>query len=635
MQNKYLSSLRFIHNFIRQIGGMGILLKKAFGVFRKQGFAGIAGKMKHVFYHARQSKLIMLREQTYQKWINLYSNPTPDIINKMQQAAENFDIKPRFSIIMPTFNSNTSWLKEAIESVRGQIYTNWELCIADDASTNPETIEMLRYYQQIDPRIKVTFRAENGHISLASNSAIQMAGGEWMALFDHDDLLAQDALFWLAEMINKNPRAALIYSDEDKVDGSGQRSDPYFKCDWNYQLFLSQNMISHLGVYKSKIVRQIGGFRAGMEGSQDYDLALRFIEQIKPEQILHIPRVLYHWRMHDDSTSVGVDKKPYATIAAQRAIYQHLQRQKIKASVEILPIEMYRVKYEIPKPSPQLTILIPTKNNKKLLERCAQSILEKTDYPNYEIFVVDNNSDEPDTLSFLKSIQTNPKVTRLHDSREFNFSAINNKAVGCVKSEYLCFLNDDTEVISPEWLTEMMALAIQPGVGAVGAKLWYPNDSLQHGGAILGIGGIASHAHKYMSKDSNGYFNRAALLQEFSAVTAACMLVRKKVFEEAGGFDEKNLAITFNDIDLCLKIKTLGYRIVWTPFAELYHHESVSRGDDTTPNNQERFAKELAYMQNKWGHLLQNDPAYSPNLTLDAEDFGLAWPPRISNSFLV
>ncbi|MEA3444455.1 MAG: glycosyltransferase family 2 protein, partial [Bacteroidota bacterium] len=536
-------------------------------------------------------------------------------------------------VIMPTYNPNTVWLKEAIESVRYQIYPNWELCIADDASTDAPTIAILKDFQNADSRIKVVFRKKNGHISQASNDAIELATGEWIALLDHDDLLPADALFWVASTINKNPEAQLIYSDEDKIDGNNKRQDPYFKCDWNYDLFLSQNMISHLGVYKTEIVRKIGGFRQGFEGSQDYDLALRFIEKISHEQIIHIPRVLYHWRIHKDSTALGADKKPYALISAKRAIGEHLTRKDSSASVEILENQMYRVKYDLPAQAPLVSIIILSKNNKYMLQRCIESITQKTNYKNYEILIVDNNSDDDQTLFYFETLKQKSNVIVLRDTRDFNFSALNNKAAGSATGEYICFLNNDIEVISPNWLSEMISIAIQPGVGAVGAKLWYPNDTLQHGGIILGIGGIGSHAHKLLAKGQDGYFNRAALIQEFSAVTGACMLISKTVFNKVGGFNETDLSVAYNDVDLCLRIGDLGYRIVWTPFAELYHYESATRGEDIHPEKRKRFLKESDYMEKTWGDMLKNDPAYSPNLSLFAEDFSLAWPPRLENIF--
>jgi GT2 family glycosyltransferase len=335
--------------------------------------------------------------------------------------------------------------------------------------------------------------------------------------------------------------------------------------------------------------------------------------------------------MHNDSTSKGINKKPYASFSAQRAIKEHLTRTGVSASVEILPNQMYRVKYSLPSKPPLVSIIIPTKNNKEILHKCIKSITSKTIYSNYEIIVVNNNSDESQTLNYFEELKKESNIEVIKDKRDFNFSAINNTAVEHAKGSYICFLNDDTEVITSDWLSEMVSIAVQPNVGAVGAKLWYPNQTLQHGGVILGIAGIGSHSHKHLSKGYDGYFNRAGLIQNFSAITAACMLLSKKLFQKVGGFDEENLSVAYNDLDLCLKIQELNYRIVWTPFAELYHHESMSRGEDTNTENRKRLTKESNYMLKKWGDKIKNDPAYSPNLTLDIESYELAWPPRIEN----
>lgn len=565
----------------------------------------------------------------YRKWISMYEDKSPEKMRELKQAAESFTSQPLISVIMPVYNATPRWLNEAIGSVLSQIYTNWELCIADDASDSRQCLQTLKHFEKADARIRVIYRRENGHISNASNSALELARGEWIALMDQDDVLSVDALVRVAGLINRHPEARLVYSDEDKLDENGGRFDPYFKCDWNYQLFLSQNMISHLGVYHRETIRKIGGFRPGFEGSQDYDLALRFIGQIQPEQIFHIPRVLYHWRVHNRSTAVGAEAKPYAVIAGQKAISEHLERQQVYAKVEILPIHMYRVKYLLPEVLPKISVIIPTRNNKDLLQTCLESVIEKTDYPDFEILVINNASDDPATIRYLNKIREHPEVRVLNDVRPFNFSALNNRAVESARSELICFLNDDTEVINADWLCEMVSMVMQPGIAIVGARLWYPDGRLQHGGVILGIGGVGSHAHKGVAHHDYGYFCRAVLQQEFSAVTAACMLIRKDVFVQAGGFDEENLRIAYNDVDLCLKVKSLGYKVAWTPFAELYHHESVSRGDDFAEDQIRRFKAENEFMFRKWPRVIQNDPAYSSNLTIKAENFDLAFPPRI------
>ncbi|WP_216663620.1 glycosyltransferase [Lentimicrobium sp. L6] len=596
--------------------------------YKVGGLKAVLSKSRFIILHLKESAIAYSNHKQATSYIYKQYIETETSKNLMENYLDSFSNKPLISVLMPTYNPKEEWLIEAIDSIRNQSYSNWELCIADDASTNENIISLLKKYQEEDVKINVVFRKENGHISEASNSALEIVKGEYVALLDHDDILASDALFWVVKEINDKPGVKIIYSDEDKMDEKSKYSDPYFKCDWNYSLFLSQNLVSHLGVYDTRIMKEIGGFRKGFEGSQDYDLALRFIEKIEASQIAHIPRVLYHWRLHKDSTASGIDEKPYALTSAKAALEEHIGRMKLHASVEILKNQMYRVKYHLPETSILVSIIIPTKNNFKYLRKCIPSILEKTAHVDFEILIVDNGSTDTNALKYLEEIKQYKEIKIIIDNSEFNYSAINNRAVVQSRGTYICFLNDDTEIISSNWLAEMLSIAIQDKVGAVGAKLYYSNETIQHGGVILGPGGLAVHSHKGVYRANGGYFNRAALMQEFSAVTAACMLLSKRLFKEIGGFNEKDLVVAFNDVDLCLRIREMGHRIVWTPFAELYHHESVSRGEDLEGERKERFDKEIAYMQNKWRNWIEKDPAYSPNLTLGSEDFSIVWPSR-------
>ena len=566
----------------------------------------------------------------YPKWIQEFDTLTDKIRVAMRVRSNQFEYKPLISVVMPVYNPNPAWLEEVIESVRKQIYPSWELCIADDASTNLEIRPILERYAHEDKRIKVTFREKNGHISAASNSALSLAQGEWIALLDHDDLLAEHALFWVADAINKYPEIRLIYSDEDKIDENGVRSGPYFKCDWNPDLFYSHNLITHLGVYHAELINKIEGFRIGVEGSQDYDLALRCIEQIAPSQIHHIPRVLYHWRMHAESTAQSSNTKPYAMIAGEKAINEHFQRQGVNAKAEF-EVYGYRVHYALPATLPLVSLIIPTRNGLKLLKQCIESILTKTTYSNYEILIVDNGSDDPATLLYLQELALERRIRVIRDDRPFNYSALNNAAVKLARGELVGLINNDIEVISPDWLSEMVSHALRPEVGAVGAKLWYTNDTLQHGGVIIGIGGVAGHSHKHLHRGQPGYLGRSNLIQSFSAVTAACLLIRKSIFNTLGGLNEIDLQIAFNDVDFCLRVREAGYRNIWTPYAELYHHESATRGYEDTPEKEARFQKEVTYMKQYWNSTLHYDPAYSPNLTFNHEDFSFAWPPRVES----
>ncbi len=629
--------LKLLPGIVRFGGGVVGSARKAWRVFSREGWNGV--KRRILFVGGNRSEFISSKirpdlfstavdRNDYTEWVRCYDTLTDECRAVMRDRIDNFAHKPLISIVLPTYNPNQAWLIEAIESIRTQIYPCWELCIADDASMDKRIRPILERYAKEDSRIKIIFREKNGHISAASNSALGLATGEWIALLDHDDILAEHALFCVTDSINQNLDIYLIYSDEDKIDDSGRRSDPYFKCDWNADLFYSHNMFSHLGVYRADLLKKIGGFREGLEGSQDYDLALRCIVCIEPKQIHHIPRVLYHWRMHAESTAQRADTKPYAMLAGEKALNEHFQRQGIDATAELLEFGMYRVRYALPNELPLVSLIIPTRNNGQLLKKCIESIIKKTVYPNYEIFIVDNGSDDPATFQYLKQLQSDPRIRVVCDDRPFNFSALNNAAVKMAQGEIIGLLNDDLEVIAPEWLSEMVSHALRPGVGAVGARLWYPDNTLQHGGVILGAGGVAGHAHSRLSRHEYGYFWRASLIQSYSAVTAACLVTRKSIYEEVGGLNEPDLPVAFNDVDFCLRLREKGYRNVWTPYAESYHHESATRGYEDTPEKQARFAKEVQWMKERWGDLLLNDPAYSPNLTLEHEDFSLAWPPR-------
>jgi glycosyltransferase involved in cell wall biosynthesis len=568
-------------------------------------------------------------KEEYQEWIHQYDTLTDDARTTIRNRIDTFEHLPLISVVMPVYNPNSEWLVEAIESVRQQIYPNWELCIADDASTDKEIRPILEDFAARDSSIKVVFREKNGHISATSNSALELVSGEWVALLDHDDLLHEHALFWVADAIKRNSDIRMIYSDEDKIDSKGERFGPYFKCDWNIDLFLSQNMFSHLGVYETSLLREVNGFQLGLEGSQDYDLALRCIERIEPAQIHHIPRVLYHWRVHKESTAHSTEAKTYAVVAGERALNDYCQRNGIDATVEYTGVG-YRFIYASPKSPPMVSLIIPARNGLHLIRQCIESILEKTIYPNYEILVIDNGSDINNTLSYLKKLQKDQPIKIMRNDRPFNLSALYNSAIEHAEGSIIGLINNDIEVISNDWLNEMVSHACRPEVGAVGARLLYPDGEIQHAGIIMGVAGIAGYSHYRIHREESGYFGRAALTQSYSAVTAACMVVRKELFKELGGFNEQELAVAFNDVDFCLRLYEKGCRNIWTPYAELYHHESAKGDMEYTPEKQERFRKEINYMRKRWGYLIDKDPAYSPNLSLSLDkSFSLAWPPRI------
>jgi len=569
---------------------------------------------------------IQQREASYPAWIENVEKPELPSSAEVKTTLNNLSKKPLISVIMPTYNVDEIYLKEAIDSVISQSYPHWELCIADDASTKSHIEKLLKAYAEKDNRIKYVIRKENGHISAASNSALKIATGEYIALMDHDDTLSENALFEIVKAINNNPHVQIIYSDEDKIDEKGWRFDPHFKSDWNPDLLLSQNYLSHLGVYKAELIQKVGGFQIGVEGSQDYDLLLRCLLHIDNEQIHHIPKVLYHWRAIEGSTALDGGEKSYTTDAGIRALQSYFSAQNLlDVNVEKgLVANTYRIVYPIPKQEPLVSLLIPTRDGLEYLKPCIDSILSKTTYQNYEILILDNGSEKSETLEYLKSIQEQDERIKVFEyDAPFNYSAINNFGVKHAKGEIIGLINNDVEVISPEWLTEMVRHALRPEIGCVGAKLYYDDDTIQHAGVIISIGGVAGHSHKNFNRSSFGYFSRLILPQNISAVTAACLVIRKDVYQQVEGLDEVNLHVAFNDVDFSLKVREAGYRNLWTPYAELYHYESKSRGFEDTPEKMARFNGEVEFMKNKWGKGLKYDPFYNINLTKDREDFSI------------
>lgn len=597
--------------------GLGALI----GRLRRGGIAGFKE------YLARQATRSI---ENYENWRDLFWT-----LNDADRVAIRAHIarltrRPKFSVVLPTYETPPGLLTAVIESVLAQLYPDWELCIADDASKSPEVRRILERYAAAEPRIKVVFRPVNGHISAASNSALELANGDYVALLDHDDLLTEDALYWMAVELEAHPEADLIYSDEDKIDEGERLFDPFFKPDWSPELFLSQNLINHLGVYRRSLVEEVGRFRLGFEGSQDYDLALRVIERSSPERIRHVPVVLYHWRTAKGSIATGGEAKGYAHDAARRAIAEHLQRTGQHAAV--VPGKdsySHRVVAELPVPAPKVSIVVPTRDKVEILRMCVDGLLERTDYPDWELIVVDNGSREAATRHYLERIAEDPRIRVLRDDGPFNFSRLNNRAVAGASGELVLLLNNDIEPINPEWLTEMVRELCRPGIGAVGAKLYYPDDTVQHVGVTTGIGGVAGHFEKRLPREAGGYFQRPNLVHNASAVTAACLLTTKALYDQVGGLDEADLAVAFNDVDFCLKIRAAGLRIVVTPYAELYHHESVSRGSDNAPEKLERFLREARTMRERWAAVIDEDPYWNPNLHIDSETPTLGFPPRI------
>lgn len=561
----------------------------------------------------------------YEEWIETVETPSLPDKGDVKLILETMQKPPLISVVMPVYNPEEVYLRACIDSVLEQSYPYWELCIADDKSPKEHVQRVLREYEAKDPRVKVVYRQQNGHISAASNSALQIATGEFVALLDHDDALPEHALLFMAQTIHSQPNARILYSDEDKLNAKGERFEPHFKSDWNPDLFFSQNYVSHLGVYHHDLLKKISGFRLGVEGSQDQDLLLRCLPHVQADQIVHIPRVLYHWRTVEGSTALASGEKSYTTDAGIKALQDYFATRQPGVKVEAGRVpNTYRVCYPIPEPAPLVSLLIPTRDRRSLTETAVRSILEKSTYTNYEILILDNGSVEAETLEFFSQIQEEDhRVKVLAYDYPFNYSAINNFGARHAKGTIIGLINNDIEVINPEWLTEMVSHSLRPEIGCVGAKLYYPNDTLQHGGVILGIGGVANHSHKHFSRTHPGYFARLVCTQNYSAVTAACLLIRKEIFDAVEGLDEENLHVAFNDVDFCLKVREAGYRNLWTPYAELYHYESISRGAEDSPEKIARFAREVNFMKSKWGKHLELDPFYSPNLSKDREDFSI------------
>ncbi len=544
----------------------------------------------------------------YDRWIHEFEGPDNELIQlKLKALAE----QPLISVVMPVYNPVPAELTAAVESVLRQSYERWELCIADDCSDGAQVRGILSAFAAQENRVKVTYRPERGGISRASNTAWETATGAYVCFLDNDDTLAPHALAYVSEALTQNPGADLLYSDEDKIGAEGQRLDPFFKPDWSPDLLRSENYVCHLLVIAQDLARKTGLFDPAFDGSQDYDLVLRATEQAK--SVVHIPKILYHWRAGAASTASSIDNKHYAVDAAKRAIEMH---HRVEAG---LVAGRWRVRYAIPEGS-RVSIIIASGGRVDTLRTNLESIFGKTTYRDYEVVIADNSKGQ-EIERLVREFQATHANLRYRDARDkpFNFSAINNAAARECDSPALLFLNDDTSVIAPEWLEAMLELTLRPEVGAVGAKLLYPNGAIQHAGVVMGIYDNCGHAFKGLDGAKPHYFDFTDVIRNVSAVTGACLMARASVFWQAGGFDEDVFAVAFNDVDFCLKLGSLGYQNLYTPHAVLYHHESLSKtSKDLIPHPQE-----VAAMRVKWGKTIAHDPFYNPNLTRNSEDYSL------------
>lgn len=551
-------------------------------------------------------------ENLYQMWIE-NNEPTKEEIE--EQRNKKFKLNPKISIIIPMYNTPLNFFKELVDSLIDQTYTNWELCLADGS---PEKNQKLEKIYKKDERIKYKFIGENKGIAGNTNEALSLVTGDFVALLDHDDLLPIFSLYEIVKCINKNPDVEFIYTDEDKFEKlGGKRYDPYFKSDFAPDTLRANNFICHFSVFKKELMDKLGGFRSKYDGAQDYDILLRMSEETN--NIIHIPKILYHWRVHSLSTAKsGGTAKPYAYEAGIKAIQDHIDRIGLKGTVESgNTLGTYKVNYEI-QGNPKVSIVIPNKDYVKTLKVCINSIKKLTTYENYEIIIVENNSEENETFEYYKKIDGKDKIKVVYfPEKEFNYSKIINFGVKNSTGDYIVQLNNDTELLTPNWLQEMLGFAQRDDVGAVGAELFYPDNTIQHAGIIIGIGGVAGHVFKNLPKGIHGYFSKDAMIQNLSAVTAACIMTPKSIYDEVGYMDEK-FKVAFNDVDFCLKIRQTGKLIVYNPYVQFTHYESKSRGFEDTPEKKKRFQSEVDRFHDKWQSVLdKGDPYYNKNLRLD------------------
>lgn len=567
----------------------------------------------------------------YSKWIEKHGVLADEERQDLLEQLEDSQTLPTFSIVVPVYNPRKQDLYACLQSVVEQSYPHWELCIVDDASTRSDVRALLEQFQQNEKHIHLKCLTLNQGICGATNEAIAMAQGDYLLFLDHDDVLAPDALLWFAEALQHHPGAILLYSDEDQISSEGQRYHPFFKPDWSPERLRRQNYINHATVCKRETALRHQGIREGFEGSQDYDFLLRVTETLRPDQIVHIPRICYSWRISQGIQNSFSQRRQFQCKEnACRAVQEQLQRLHVSGTARIQHPDYLRVRYHLLEP-PLVSLIIPTRDHLDLLSPCLEGLLQCTNYSPFEVIVVDNGSVEPETLSYLETVPSkHPEVRVIRDDGPFNFSRLNNKAVQQSKGSVLGLLNNDLQFIHNDWLEELVSLAVQPEIGAVGPKLLYPNDTIQHIGLVLGVGrlGVAGHSYRFQPANYYGRVGASNLIaHEVIGVTGACLMVKKPAWEEVGGLDENNLAVAFNDVDFCLKLHEAGYRNIVTPHSVAYHLESASRG----PEVGERallFAQEVEYMKQRWKHLLQCDPYYNVNLSLINEQHEISEAPR-------
>ncbi|HKY39102.1 MAG TPA: glycosyltransferase family 2 protein [Polyangiaceae bacterium] len=562
---------------------------------------------------------------SYEEWIEAVERRDCPRLSEQAATIRSWQQRPTFSVVVRAHDSDEAALIGCLNSVLEQTYSQLELCIADDASSVPHVRRILSDYAARDSRVRVVFCHQGSSPADSINAALALGRGEYVCFLGAHDVLAPHALFSLARALHASPEAELVYSDEDKLDELGRRCEPYFKPDFARDLLYGQNYVAHLALYHRKLVEAVEGVRPGFDGSEDYDLLLRCVAKLGYDsKILHVPEVLYHVRKATGASVTSQLGEGVATESARRALSQHLESVSPGAHVSVTSPGLYRAHWPVPTPAPLVSLIVPTRDRHELLAKCVDSIRKHTTYPNYEILIVDNQSQSLEALSYLDALAREQRVRVLRYDAPFNYSAINNFAARAARGDVLGLINNDVDVINGEWLTELVGHALRPDVGCVGAKLYYPDDTIQHAGVVLGIGGVAGHSHKHYDRKHAGYFGRLRIAHNVSAVTAAALVVRRAIWDEVGGLNDAELAVAFNDVDFCLRVMAKGYRNVWTPHAELYHDESRSRGSDEASEKAARFRSECEAMHRRWGPLLERDPYYSPHLTLIREDYSLS-----------
>ncbi|MFM9059919.1 MAG: glycosyltransferase family 2 protein [Planctomycetaceae bacterium] len=601
---------RLIGDMVRRIPGVGGAVECVRSVLRQRRVA---------LRHLRGGG----PERRYATWVRRVDTPTAADLEALRASVNALRDPPVISLLMPLESPDAVLLDRAIRSVRSQVYPAWELCVVSAGQT-ADVSAVLDRHAADEPRIRL-LEADGTGGAAARNRGLETAAGAVVAVLDPADVLPPQSLAWIADAVVRHPRAGLVYADEDRIDRRGRRHSPWFKCDANRELFLAHDAISRPAAYPRQLVRDMGGWRDEFAGAEDYDLALRMVAAVGAAGVVHVPRILCH------RGGAAATEPAGAAAAGRRAVADLLARQGNGATVEpaVEAPGCIRIRHPLPASPPLVSIIICTRDHEKLLRVAIDSITALTTYPRYEILVVDNGSADRGTVEYLAALATRPGIRVLRDDSPFNYPRLNNRAAAAARGEVLCLLNDDIEILTPGWLDEMVSFALQPDAGAVGARLWYPDGTLQHGGVIVGICGGAAHAHPRLARGDRGHFGRAVLHQELSAVTAACLVVRADVYAAVSGLDER-FEVAFNDIDFCLRLRQAGYRNIWTPFAELVHHESASRGIDDTRAKRARFARELGLLRQRWGELLLRDPFYNPNLSHGAADFSLDAPRRRS-----